>query len=71
VLAAHDDLTYLVGDFAAAAAADPDRDQLEDLYVAALAESAHAARWSQRVGWTAGTTTRSPPGSSRWCWARR
>jgi hypothetical protein len=54
LLAAHDDLTYLVGDFATAAATAPDRDRLEDLYTAALAESAHAARWSQRVGWTAG-----------------
>lgn len=54
LLAAHDDLTYLVGDFAQAAAAGPDRDRLEDLYAAALMESAYAARWSQRLGWTAG-----------------
>jgi hypothetical protein len=54
MLAAHDDLTYLVGDFARAAAAGrPDRDQLEDLYAAALLQSSHAARWAQRLAWTA------------------
>jgi hypothetical protein len=54
MLAAHDDLTYLVGDFARAAAAGrPDRDQLEDLYAAALQQSSHAARWAQRLAWTA------------------
>jgi hypothetical protein len=52
--AAHDDLAYLVGDFARAAAAGrPDRDRLEDLYGAALQESSHAARWAQRLAWTA------------------
>ena len=54
LLAAHDDLTYLVGDFAHTAAHDADPARLEQLYAAALMESAHAARWSQRVAWTAG-----------------
>ena len=54
LLAAHDDLTYLVGDFAHAAAHGADPARLEELYAAALLESAHAARWSQRVAWTAG-----------------
>jgi len=53
LLAAHDDLTYLVGDFAHAAAHGGDPARLESLYAAALLESAHAARWSQRVAWTA------------------
>lgn len=53
LLAAHDDLTYLVGDFAHAAAHGADPGRLERLYAAALLESAHAARWSQRVAWTA------------------
>jgi hypothetical protein len=54
LLAAHDDLTYLVGDFAHTAAHGADPARLEQLYAAALMESAHAARWSQRVTWTAG-----------------
>jgi hypothetical protein len=54
MLAAHDDLSYLVADFARAVAADrPDRDRLEDLYGAALLQSSHAARWAQRLAWTA------------------
>lgn len=54
MLAAHDDLSYLVADFARALAADrPDRDRLEDLYTAALLQSSHAARWAQRLAWTA------------------
>jgi hypothetical protein len=53
LLAAHDDLTYLVGDFAHAAPHDADPARLEQMYTAALLESAHAARWSQRVAWTA------------------
>jgi hypothetical protein len=53
LLAAHDDLTYLVGDFAQAAAHGADPARLEPLYAAALLQSAHAARWSQRVPWTA------------------
>lgn len=52
--AVHDDLTYLVGDFARACAGrPPDRDRLEDLYAAALLQSSHAARSAQRLGWTA------------------
>ncbi len=52
--AVHDDLTYLVGDFARACAGrPPDRDVLEDLYGAALLQSSHAARSAQRLGWTA------------------
>jgi hypothetical protein len=50
---AHDDLTYVVGDFARVAADGQDRDRLEDLYAAGLLESSHAARWAQRIGWTA------------------
>jgi hypothetical protein len=54
LLAAHDDLGYLVADFARGVAAEPpDRDRLEDLYGAALLESSHAARWAQRLAWTA------------------
>jgi hypothetical protein len=54
MLAAHDDLSYLVTDFARGVAADrPDRDRLEDLYGAALLESSHAARWAQRLAWPA------------------
>jgi hypothetical protein len=54
MLAAHDDLSYLVADFARGAiAARPDRDRLEDLYAAALLQSSHAARWAQRLAWTA------------------
>ncbi len=52
MLAAHDDLTYLVGDFARAAGS-ADRDRLEDLYAAALVQSTYAARWAQRLAWTA------------------
>ena len=81
MLAAHDDLTYLVADFArGVTAARPDRDRLEDLYAAALLQSSHAARWAQRLAWTAKqdyTVTarqvpvvlvwpRPRPGSSRW-----
>jgi hypothetical protein len=51
--ATHDDLTYVVGDFARVAADGQDRDRLEDLYAAGLLESSHAARWAQRIGWTA------------------
>lgn len=54
MLAAHDDLGYLVADFARAVGADrPDRDRLEDLYGAALLQSSHAARWAQRLAWSA------------------
>jgi ribosomal protein S9 len=54
MLATHDDLSYLVADFARAVAADPpDRDQLEDLYAAALLQSTQAARWAQRLPWNA------------------
>ena len=53
LLATHDDLTYLVGDFAHTATHGADPTRLEQLYAAALMESAHAARWSQRVAWTA------------------
>ena len=52
--AAHDDLTYLIGDFARiGGVAPPERDRLEELYAAALLASAHAARSAQRLGWTA------------------
>ncbi|HEV7656451.1 MAG TPA: hypothetical protein VGP36_17185 [Mycobacteriales bacterium] len=52
--AAHDDLTYLVGDFAReAASGHADRDRLEDLYAAALPQSSHAARLALRLAWTA------------------
>jgi hypothetical protein len=54
MLAAHDDLSYLVADYARALADDrPDRDRLEELYAAALLQSSHAARWAQRLAWTA------------------
>jgi hypothetical protein len=53
LLAAHEDLTYLVGDFARTAAHEPDQARLEELYAAALMESAHAARWAQRMAWPA------------------
>ncbi|HST65415.1 MAG TPA: hypothetical protein VLM05_09525 [Mycobacteriales bacterium] len=54
MLAAHDDLGYLVVDLARGLAAErPDPDRLEDLYGAALVESSHAARWAQRLAWTA------------------
>ena len=58
LLAAHDDLTYLVGDFAHAAAHGADPARLEELYAAALLESAHAA--AGRSGWPGrpGATTR-------------
>ena len=72
LLAAHDDLTYLVGDFAQVAAARAGPGPAGGALRGGLLESSHAARWAQRIGWTAEPRLRGDaPGRSRSCSARR